>query len=82
MTLSQIIEATARRMTTVAVNVVSNYGTVTITDLEDNHADIFLQGDDACAFISERDELWNRTGDLSKSTIELHLAEPYTVLWE
>lgn len=76
-TLSQIIEESANRMRDVTVHVVSNYGTVCISDDKGVQEDIFMQGDDASKFISERDELWNKVGNLSKGTIELYLAEPY-----
>lgn len=82
MTLSQIIEASASRMKDVSVTMVTNYGTVTITDLTGVQDDIFLQGDDAILFLSQVEHLWRTTRNLSKSTIALHLAESYTEnLW-
>lgn len=79
MTLSQIIEASAQRMQDVTVHMVTNRGTVTIS--APNKEDIFLQGDDADIFLSEVERLWNETQTLTRTTIALHLAEPYTDLW-
>lgn len=79
MTLSQIIEATASRMQHVTVHMVTNRGTVTIS--APNEEDIFLQGDDAICFLWQVENLWHATQNLSKTTIALHLAEPYTDFW-
>ena len=79
MTLSQIIEATASRMQDVSVHMVTNRGTVTIS--APNKEDIFLQGDDATCFLSEVERLWHTTQTITRGTIALHLAEPYTDLW-
>lgn len=77
MKLKDIILAAAERMQNVSVHVVSNYGTVSITDDDNIQDEIFLQGDDASAFISQRELLWNETWDLTRGDIELYLAEPY-----
>ena len=79
MTLSQIIEAAASRMQHVTVHMVTNLGTVTIS--APNEEDIFLQGDDADIFLSEVENLWHVTQTLTRGTIALYLAEPYTDLW-
>jgi len=81
-TLSEIIERTALRMATVTVHVESCMGTVCISDDTGKQNDIFMQGDDASAFISEMNRLYDETGDLTKDTIALYLAEPYAEnLW-
>lgn len=77
MTLIEIIEADALYMKDVTVEVVSNYGTVCIKDAKGVQEDIFMQGDDAVEFISQRDLLWEETRVLTKGTIELHLAKSY-----
>lgn len=79
MTLSQIIEASAARMQDVTVHMVTNYGTVTIST--PGQEDIFLQGDDASIFLWQVEYLWHTTKNLSRTTIALHLAEPYTDAW-
>lgn len=75
--LSKIIEQDAEYMKDVTVHVVSIYGHVTISDDKGVQEDIFLQGDDGSAFISQMKSLWHETGNLSESTIALHLAKPY-----
>ena len=59
------------------VEILSNYGTVTITDTTGQNDDIFMQGDDADAFISEVEQLWNETGDMDRDTIACALVKPY-----
>lgn len=81
-TLTQIIAADAEFMANVTVHVVSNMGTVCISDDDGLQDDIFLQGDDGSAFISERESLWHELGDIDRGSIELHLAKPYVEnLW-
>lgn len=79
MTLIQIIEASAARMQDVTVHMVTNYGTVTIST--PGQEDIFLQGDDASIFLWQVEYLWHTTKNLSRTTIALHLAKPYTDIW-
>lgn len=79
MTLSQIIEASAARMQDVTVHMVTNYGTVTIST--PGQEDIFLQDDAASTFLCQVENLWHTTQTLSRATIALHLAEPYTDVW-
>lgn len=79
MTLSQTIEASAARMQDVTVHMVTNCGTVTIST--PGQEDIFLQGDDASIFLWQVEYLWHATQDLSRATIALHLAKPYTDIW-
>jgi hypothetical protein len=79
MKLQDILHADAEytRNSGVDVDIVSNYGTVTITDTTGENESIFLQGDDADAFISEVEQLWNETGDMDRDTIACALAKPY-----
>lgn len=82
MKLQDIIAQDVEYMKHVTVHVVSNYGTVTISDDTGANEDIFMQGDDAEQFISQVDRLWNELGDVSKGELELHLAKPYVdCLW-
>lgn len=77
MKLQDIIEASANRMKDVTVHIQSNFGWVTIHDLTGVQEDIFLEGHEGSAFISEVNKIWEETGDLDKNTIALHLAEQY-----
>lgn len=82
MTLLDIIRADVMFMRTVVVEVDSSYSTVCISDTTGIHEDIFMQGEDAEAFIAERDRLYEETGDLCEDVIELHLARPYVeTIW-
>lgn len=77
MTLTEVYEQTANRMTDVSVSVVSIYGTVLIHDLTGENEDIFLQDHEGDQFINEREKLWNELGDITRSTLDLALANPY-----
>lgn len=57
----------------------SGYSTVSID--APGQESLFMQGDDAAAFIAECRKLWNRYPSLPMDVCELALAEPYTVLW-
>lgn len=82
MKLQVIIEASANRMKDVTVHIQSNYGWVTIHDLTGVQEDIFLEGHEGSAFISEVNKIWEETGDLTKDTIALWKAESYVEnLW-
>ena len=63
----------------ITVDCDSAYSTVSIDAPGEDS--IFMQGDDADAFIAECEKLWNRYPSLSMDVCELALAEPYTVLW-
>lgn len=79
--LTVIIREAAERMAYATVHVVSNYGYVTISAPDQD--DIFLQGDDASAFISEATHNWHMSGDVSMSECYAHLAEQYAQnLWD
>lgn len=79
MTLSEIVRIGAARMTHVAVDIDSAHDTVTISTPGED--DIFMQGDDARAFIDDVDALYNRTGDMTKDDCAACVAEPFTTLW-
>jgi hypothetical protein len=65
------------------VEMISIYGTVCISDTTGKNEDIFLQGDEGSAFISEVNRIWNETGDMDKDTIACALAKPYIdCIWE
>jgi tryptophanase len=71
MTLTQIIRAGATYAGDVSIDVDTAYGTVAIGD------DIFMQGDEAYAFIDEAQALWEESGDVSIDEVYAHLAGPY-----
>ena len=82
MTLTQIIQATAERMHNVSVDVRTNHGTVCIKDCAGVQDDIFMQGDDAHAFIMEALHAYNECGDVTLSECYLWQAEQYVeCLW-
>lgn len=85
MKLQDILHADAEytRRSGADVEIVSNYGTVCISDTTGKNEDIFMQGDDASAFIGEVDLIWNETGDMDKDTIACALAKQYIeCTWE
>ena len=63
----------------ITVDTDSSYSTVSID--APGQESIFMQGDDAAAFIAECRKLWNRYPSLPMDVCELALAEPYSVLW-
>ena len=63
----------------ITVDTDSSYSTVSID--APGQESIFMQGDDADAFIAECRKLWNRYPSLPMDVCELALAEPYTDLW-
>jgi hypothetical protein len=71
MTLTEIIRAGAVYAGDVAIAVNPSYSTVAIGD------DIFMQGDEATAFIDEAQALWEQAGDVSIDEVYAHLAGPY-----
>ena len=79
MKIQEILHADAEytRNSGADVEIVSNYGTVCISDTTGQNDDIFMQGDDASAFISKVEQLWHETGDMDRDTIACALAKPY-----
>ena len=74
--------AAAKRMQDgrVTVDCDSAYSTVSID--APGEESIFMQGEEAGAFIAECDKLWNRYRSVNRDVIELALAEPYAEnLW-
>ena len=63
----------------ITVDTDSSYSTVSIN--APGQESIFMQDDDADAFIAECRKLWNRYPSLPIDVCELALAEPYTDLW-
>ena len=63
----------------ITVDTDSSYSTVSID--APGQESIFMQGDDADAFIAECRKLWNRYPSLPMDVAELAIAEPYTDLW-
>ena len=63
----------------ITVDTDSRYSTVSID--APGQESIFMQGDDADAFIAECRKLWIRYPSLPMDVAELALAEPYTDLW-
>ena len=59
------------------VEIVYIYGTVCISDTTGQNDDIFMQGNNASAFISEVEQLWHETGDMDRNAIACALAKPY-----
>ena len=63
----------------ITVDTDSVYSTVSID--APGEESIFMQGDDADAFIAKCRKLWNRYPSLPMDVCELAIAEPYTDLW-
>jgi len=63
----------------ITVDCDSGYSTVSID--APGQESIFMQGDDADAFIAECRNLWNHYPSLPMDVCELATAEPYSVLW-
>lgn len=65
------------------VEINNSFGWVCISDTTGKNEDIFMQGDDASAFIVEVDRIWHETGDMDKDTIACALAKQYMeCIWE
>ncbi len=71
--------ATRMRDAGITVECDSSYSTVSID--APGQESIFMQGDDADAFIAECRNLWNHYPSLPMDVCELATAEPYSVLW-
>ena len=76
-TLHDIIMQDAEYCKNVQVTVNSCYGTVSIIDCDGEQEEIFLQGDDACQFISEAERLWDNLETITRQDAYAHLAKPY-----
>jgi len=80
MTLTEIVKATAARMKDVAVYLDRNMDNVLIST--PGQEDIYMQGDDAVQFLTELDDLYEKTGDCTEDECALTLAAPYAEnLW-
>jgi hypothetical protein len=71
--------ATRMRDAGITVDTDSSYSTVSID--ASGEESIFMQGDEADAFIEECRKLWNRYPSLPMDVAELAIAEPFTELW-
>lgn len=71
MTLTEVIRATAARTAAVTVTVNKAQSWVSIG------ADVFMQGDEADAFLDEAERIWNEAGDVGIDEVYACLAEPY-----
>ena len=71
----------AQRMRDAGVTVDTDSGYSTVSIDAPRQESIFMQGDDADAFIAECRKLWNRYPSLPMDVCELALAEPHSVLW-
>ena len=78
---TRVIWQAAQRMRDagITVDTDSSYSTVSID--APGQESIFMQGDDADAFIAECRKLWTRYPSLPIDVCELATAEPYSVLW-
>lgn len=83
MQLTDIIERNARPyFGHVQVDIDHFRGTVAITDLNHNHADIFMQGDDAIDFIDEYETARGEAPAVDDDLVALYVADPYIqALW-
>lgn len=77
MKIQDILHAEYTRNSGADVEILSICGTVCISDTTGQNDDIFMQGDDASAFIFEVEQLWDQTGDMDRNTIACALAKPY-----
>ena len=71
----------AQRMRDAGITVDTDSGYSTVSIDAPGEDSIFMQGDDASAFIAECEKLWNHYPSLPMDVCELALAEPYTDLW-
>ena len=71
----------AQRMRDAGITVDTDSGYSTVSIDAPGQESLFMQGDEADAFIEECRKLWNRYPSLPMDVCELALAEPYTVLW-
>jgi len=71
----------AQRMRDAGITVDTDSGYSTVSIDAPGQESIFMQGDDADAFIAECRNLWNRYPSLPMDVCELATAEPYTDLW-
>ena len=71
----------AQRMRDAGITVDTDSGYSTVSIDAPGQESIFMQGDDADAFIAECRNLWRRYPSLPMDVCELALAEPYSILW-
>ena len=71
----------AKRMQDAGITVDTDSGYSTVSIDAPGQESIFMQGDEADAFIAECEELWTRYPSLPMDVAELAMAEPYTDLW-
>jgi hypothetical protein len=82
MTLTQLIRQAAARMSSVTVEVQTNFGTVCIKDDDGVQEDIFMQGDEATQFINEAERGYKTSRYVSMDECYLWQAEQYVEnLW-
>ena len=78
---TRIFWEVAQRMRDAGITVDTDSGYSTVSIDAPGQESIFMQGDDADAFIAECRKLWNRYPSLPMDVCELAIAEPYTDLW-
>jgi len=71
----------AQRMRDAGITVECDSGYSTVSIDAPGQESLFMQGDDAAAFIAECRKLWNRYPSLPMDVCELATAEPYSILW-
>ncbi len=71
----------AQRMRDAGITVDTDSGYSTVSIDAPGQESIFMQGEDADAFIAECEKLWRRYPSLPMDVAELATAEPYTDLW-
>jgi hypothetical protein len=71
----------AKRMTDAGITADTDSAYSTVSIDAPGEESIFMQGDDADAFIAECEKLWHRYPSLPMDVCELATAEPYTELW-
>lgn len=78
--LARLVQAAAERLKDVTVDIDRSLGTVCIKGM--GYDEIFLQGEDAAAFIDEVDRLWEDAEDVSDDDAAKCMALPYVeCLW-
>ena len=78
---TRIFWQAAQRMRDAGITVDTDSWNSTVSIDAPGQESIFMQGDDADAFIAECRKLWIRYPSLPMDVCELALAEPYSVLW-
>jgi len=78
---THIFRDAAQRMRDAGITVDTDSAYSTVSIECPGEESIFMQGDDAAAFIAECEKLWRRYPSLPMDVCELALAKPYTDLW-